>query len=121
MSNSVAGHECEIITKLTGTVREVRVTGHLDWASASSFGNRMRDEWVDDMLIVDLSRVSGVDSAGTGAVLAAAGRAGERGQQVVIVTVDPILVGLLSSLAPSVAIVSSKVEAWRLLCAPPRR
>ena len=121
MSNSVAGHECEFITKLTGTVREVRVTGHLDWASASSFGNRMRDEWVDDMLIVDLSRVSGVDSAGTGAVLAAAGRAGERGQQVVIVTVDPILVELLSSLAPSVAIVSSKVEAWRLLCAPPRR
>jgi anti-anti-sigma factor len=115
MSQAVAGHECHIVAELTGVVRIVRLTGHLDWATASSFCDRMRDEWIDEMVIVDLSRMSGVDSAGTGAMLAAAGRARHRGQRLVIVTVDPILVEVLSSLSPSIAIVSSPAEAWRRL------
>jgi anti-anti-sigma factor len=119
MSHTVAGHNCEIRTKVTGVVRVVRVTGRLDWATASSFRDGMRDEWIDEMLIVDLSRMSGIDSAGTGVVLAAAARAHHRGQQLVMVTVDPILVEVLSSLGPSVPIVSSPAEAWRLLCTAP--
>ena len=121
MSRTAAGNECQIVTKRMGAVREVGVTGRLDWASASSFRDRIRAEWVEEMLLVDLGHGCGVDSAGTGEVLAAVGWAGERGQQVVIVATDPILVELLSSLAPTVAIVSSKAEAWRLFCAPPRR
>ena len=72
------------------------------------------------MLIMDMSRMSGMDSAGTGVVLAATARACHRGQRLVIVTVDPILVEMLSSLGPSVPIVSSPAQAWRLLCAPPQ-
>jgi len=117
MSHTVAGHECEIVTKLAGVVRVVSVTGRLDWATASSFGDQMRDDWIDEMLIVDLSRTSGVDSAGTGVVLEAAARARDRRQQLVIVTVDPILVEVLSSLGPPIAVVCSPAEAWRLLCA----
>jgi anti-anti-sigma factor len=118
MSQTVAAHTCQIMTALKGTVRVVRVTGRLDWATASAFRDRMRDEWVDGRLIVDLSRMAGVDAAGTGVVVAAVARAQHRGQKLVMVTVDPVLAEVLWTLAPSVPIVSSQAQAWRLLLAP---
>ena len=118
MSQTIPGHECQIVTELKGAVRVVHLAGRLDWATAGTFRDRMRDDWRDDLLIVDLSRMTGVDSAGTGVVLAAAARARHRGQQLVIVTVDPVLVEVLSCLGPSVPVVSSPAQAWRLLCAP---
>ena len=56
------------------SVRVVHLSGRLDWVTAGAFRDCMRDDWRDDLLIVDLSRMSGVDSAGTGVVLAAAAR-----------------------------------------------
>jgi anti-anti-sigma factor len=117
MSQTATRHECRIDTKLTGVVRVVHVTGRLDWATASSFRDRMQNDWTDEMLIVDLSRMSGVDSAQTGVLLAAAARARQRGQHLVIATVDPILVEVLASLGPEVPIVNSPAQAWRLICA----
>ena len=75
MSPASAGHGCQIVTELTGVVRVVRVTGRLDSPTATSFRDRIRNDWTEEMLIVDLSRLSGLDSPGTGAVLAAAVRA----------------------------------------------
>jgi anti-anti-sigma factor len=116
MTQAVAAHECRMETKLKGAVRIVHVSGRLDWLTARMFRDRMRDDWTDALLIVDMSGVSGVDSAGTGVVLAAAGRARHRGQELVIVTVDPVLMELLSALGPSVAVAHSQAQAWRLLC-----
>jgi anti-anti-sigma factor len=110
-----------MVTELKGTVRVVHVSGRLDWATAGLFRDHMRDDWRDEMLIVDLSRMAAIDSAGTGVVLAAAARARHRGQHLVIVTLDPVLIEVLSSLGPSVPVVDSQAEAWRLLCAPPPR
>jgi anti-anti-sigma factor len=116
MTRTVAAHECRMQTELAGAVRIVRVSGRLDWVTARAFRDRMRDDWTDALLIVDLSRLSAVDSAGTGGVLAAAGRARHRGQELVIITVDPVLVEVLSSLSPSVPVAPSQAQAWRLLC-----
>ena len=118
MTQKVAGHDCQMVTDLKGAVRVVRVSGRLDWVAAGQFRDRMRDDWHDDMLIVDLSRMAAIDSGGTGVVLAAAARARHRGQQLVIVTMDPVLIEVLSSLGPAVPVVSSQAQAWRLLCAP---
>jgi anti-anti-sigma factor len=116
MTQDAAAHECHSEAELKGAVRIVHVSGRLDWVTAPAFRDRMRDEWTDGLVIVDLSSLSGVDSAGTGVVLAAAARARHRGQELVIVTVDPVLIGVLSSLGPSVAVVPSQAQAWRLLC-----
>jgi anti-anti-sigma factor len=116
MTQDAAAHECHMEAELKGAVRIVHVSGRLDWVAAPAFRDRMRDEWTDGLMIVDLSSLSGVDSAGTGVVLAAAARARHRGQELVIVTVDPVLIGVLSSLGPSVAVVPSQAQAWRLLC-----
>jgi anti-anti-sigma factor len=115
MNQTVAGHECQIVTEMKGAVRVVRVSGQLDWSSAGLFRDRMRDEWVDGMLILNLSRMSGIDSAGTGVVLGAIARARDRRQQLVTVTVDPVLIEVLSYLGPATPIVASQAEAWRLL------
>jgi anti-anti-sigma factor len=120
MTHTVARHECQMVTELKGTVRVVRVSGRLDWATAGRFRDRMRDEWRDDRLIVDLSHMAAIDSAGTGVVLAAAVRARHRGQHLVIVSLDPVLIEVLSSLGPSVPVVNSQAQAWRVLCAPTR-
>jgi anti-anti-sigma factor len=115
MSHTATGHECQIATEMKGAVRVVHVSGRLDWSGAGSFRDRMRYEWVDGLLILDLRRLSGIDAAGTGVVLAAVARARHRGQHLAIVAMDPILIEVLSSLGSSSPVVHSPAEAWRVL------
>jgi anti-anti-sigma factor len=118
MTQAMRAHECRMETEFKGAVRIVHVSGRLDGVAARTFRDRMRDDWTDGLLIIDLSRVAGMDAAGTGVVLAATGRARQRGQELVIVTVDAVLIEVLSALGPSVPVAHSQAQAWRLLCRP---
>jgi anti-anti-sigma factor len=73
----------------------------------------MRHEWTTGALVIDLSNTSGMDAAGTGVVLGGAVRAQRRGQQLIIVTRDPVLMELLSSsgLGETVAVAGSVAAA----------
>ena len=83
-------HECQIVCERVGPVCVVHVNGHLDWATAAQFRDCMRDEHCEPSVIVDLSRTLSVDSAGSGVLLATAEQAVSRGQQLVVVSVDPV-------------------------------
>jgi anti-anti-sigma factor len=122
MDEAVSGHECQMVVEHAGAVRIVGVRGRLDWATAGLFRDRMRDEWTQGAMIIDLGDASGIDSSGTGVLLAAAGRAQKRGQPLVIVSLDPVLVEVLSwpSLGLTVPIVGSRDAALHLLHEPSR-
>jgi anti-anti-sigma factor len=121
MIDAATGHESQIVIEHAGLVRVVRVRGRLDGATAGSFQDRMHDEWTDGPLIIDLSG-AGVDSSGTGVVLAAVARAQRRGQPLVLVSRHPILIEVLSSpsLGLSVPIAGSCAAALHLLHEPCR-
>jgi hypothetical protein len=82
----------------------------------------MRDEWTQGATIIDLCDASGMDASGTGVVLAAAAKAQKRGQPLVIVSREPVLVEVLSSpsLGLPVPIVGSRDAALHLLHEPSR-
>jgi anti-anti-sigma factor len=82
----------------------------------------MCNEWTQGPMIIDLGDATGMDSSGTGVVLAVAVRAQKRGQLLVIVSLDPIVVEVLSSpsLGLSVPIVGSREAALHLLHEPSR-
>jgi anti-anti-sigma factor len=88
-------HECQIVSEHFGPVRVVHVSGRFDWATAPQFCERVRDQYTDPAVILDLSLTTTIDSAGTGALLTAAAEAMRRGQQLVVVSVDPIEVEVL--------------------------
>jgi anti-anti-sigma factor len=123
MNDPVTKHQCQIDVEHAGPVRVVRVRGRLDWATAASFRDRLRDEWTSGPLVIDLGGASGMDSSGTGVVLAAVARAQRRGQPLVLVSLDPILKEVLSSpsLGLSVPIVGSCAAALHLLHEPDRQ
>lgn len=122
MDRAATGHECHIAVEQAGPVRVIRVRGRLDWATAGAFRDRLRDEWTQGPLIIDLGQASGMDSSGTGVVLAAAIRAQRRGQPLVIVSLDPVLIEVLSSpgLGLSSPIVGSPAAALHRLHEPCR-
>jgi anti-anti-sigma factor len=109
-----------IVVESAGAVRIIRVRGQLDWDTARSFRDRMRDEWTQGPLVIDLTYTSGMNSSGAGVVLAAAGRAQRRGQPLVIVSLDPALIEVLSSpsLGFTAPIVGSRAAALHLLHEP---
>jgi anti-anti-sigma factor len=122
MFQAASGHECQIVVEHAGTVRIVRVRGRLDWATAGSFRERMRHEWTQGATIIDLGGATGMDASGTGVVLAAAAKAQKRGQPLVIVSHDPVLIEVLSSpsLGLPIPIVGSRDAALHLLHEPSR-
>jgi anti-anti-sigma factor len=122
MYQAATEHKCQVVVEHAGAVRIIRVRGRLDWATAGSFRDRMCNEWTQGPMIIDLGDATGMDSSGTGVVLAVAVRAQKRGQLLVIVSLDPIVVEVLSSpsLGLSVPIVGSREAALHLLHEPSR-
>jgi anti-anti-sigma factor len=120
MNETLTGREGQILVEYVGAVRVVRVRGRLDSEAAGSFRDRLRHEWNQGPLVIDLSRASGMDASGTGVVLAAAARAQRRGQPLVIVSLDPVLIDVLSSpsLGLTAPIVGSRAAALHLLHEP---
>jgi anti-anti-sigma factor len=120
MNETLTGRECEIVVEYAGAVRIVRVGGRLGWETARSFRDRMRHEWTQGSLVIDLSHASGLDRSGAAVVLAAATRAQRRGQPLIIVSLDPGLIEVLSSpsLRLTAPIVGSLAAALRLLHEP---
>jgi anti-anti-sigma factor len=110
-------HECQIASEHVGPVCVVHVNGPLDWATAAQFHDRMCDEYTDSKVIVDLSHSARMDSAGTGVLLGAAAEAARRGQQLVVVSVDPVEVEVLRCLQLdlTVPIFGSRAEALNWL------
>jgi anti-anti-sigma factor len=116
-TRTLVEHECQIVVDHVGPACVVHVNGQLNWATAAQFRDRMRDVHSEPTVIVDLSRTLGMDSAGTGVLLATADQAISRGQQVVVVSVDPVEAQVLRYLdlhlvAP---VFGSLTEAWRWL------
>jgi anti-anti-sigma factor len=122
MYQAATQDKCQVVVEHAGAVQIIRVRGPLDWATAGSFRDRMRNEWTQGAMIIDLGDASGMDSSGTGVVLAAAVRAQKRGQPLVIVSLDPVVVEVLSSpsLGLSVPVVGSRDAALHLLHEPSR-
>jgi anti-anti-sigma regulatory factor len=120
MHETLTGAECQIVVEYAGAVRIVCVGGRLAWETSRSFRDRMRHEWTQGSLVIDLTHASASDSSGAGVVLAAAARAQRRGQPLIIVSLDPGLIAVLSS--PSVRltapIVGCRAAALRLLHEP---
>jgi hypothetical protein len=82
----------------------------------------MRHEWTQGSLVIDLSHASAWDLSGASVVLAAATRAQRRGQPLIIVSLDPGLIEVLSSpsLRLTAPIVGCRAAALRLLHEPCR-
>jgi anti-anti-sigma factor len=106
-------HECRIFSEHLGAIYVVHVQGHLDWATAAQFRECMRDSYLDATVIIDLSRTVRMDSAGTGVLVSAAAETASRGQQLVVVSADPVEVDVLRSLQLDlvVPIFASQAEA----------
>jgi anti-anti-sigma factor len=106
-------HQCRIVTDHRGSVRLVRVSGRLDWATAGQFRDLMRDDCTEPEVVIDLAQTDTADAAGTGVLVAAAVRAAQRGQRLVIVSNDAMLLEVMGYLELDAAlpIVSSQEEA----------
>ncbi len=110
-------HDCRLVSEYHGTVRVVRVFGCLDWTTACEFRDLMRDTCTDAMVIVDLGATTRMDSAGTGHLLTATARTKRRGQQLVMVVADPLMLEVLTGtgLDGVVPVVASVSEALLLV------
>jgi len=84
----------------------------VDWATAGEFEGFLCDNCVEPVVVVNLTGAR-FDAAGTGALLVATERAGERGQQIVVVATDPLQLAVLreTGLNIVVPIVDSEVAA----------
>ncbi|MGI8750846.1 MAG: STAS domain-containing protein [Acidimicrobiales bacterium] len=104
-------HDCRLVSEYHGSVRVVRVFGCLDWTTACEFRDLMRDECTEAKVVVDLGATTRMDSVGTGHLLTATARTKRRGQKLVMVVADPLLLEVLTttgldSVVPVVASVS---------------
>jgi anti-anti-sigma regulatory factor len=107
------GHICAVVGDSDGAVRQLRVTGRLDWATEDGF-LAVCNKCANSALIVDLSAAT-LDSAGTAALMSATARAAKWGQRVVFVLTDPVELEVLNSLGlgSAVPVVGSVPEALR--------
>ncbi len=104
-------HGCRMVTEERSGRRVLHVIGHLDWATRSRFTDSVGDLGPGDV-VIDLEEAT-LDSAGTGAVLWCVARATGRGQQIVVVTPDPLQyeVFVSTGLTGVVPVVRSTPEA----------
>ena len=107
-------HGCQIVSEHVGPISVVHVTGGFDWATAPQFCEQLRDQCTDPTVVIDLSHTTTIDSAGTGALLAAVVEAKRRGQRLVVVSVDPIEIEVLRDLDPNLVapVFGSLAEAF---------
>lgn len=70
---------CAIDSSPVGTGSAVEVTGILDWHSAPLLRSTLSSLPAGGRVLIDLSRVTRIDSAGTGELIAATVRARHRG------------------------------------------
>lgn len=77
MTTALSG-VCRIDTSTDGPNRAVEISGALDWHSAPELTSAVSSVPPGGRLLVDLSGVAAIDSAGTGALIAAHLRARRR-------------------------------------------
>jgi anti-anti-sigma factor len=113
-------HECGLVDELDGGIRVLHVTGRLDWASERKFLDYMCDDCADSSVIIDLSDAV-LDSAGTGALVATATRARQRGQRLALVVPDAVELEVLRRLGVDdlLPLVASESEAVAWFVARP--
>ncbi len=111
-----ADHACRFTSEQLGPVRTVKVVGYLDWATADEFGHVIDEDLMGSPVIIDLT-LAGLDSAGTGRLVAAALRSKEHSQPMVVVATDPAQLEVFHAvgLADIVAVVHSMDEALQEL------
>ncbi len=83
---------CRIETADDGPNRIVEVTGILNWRSASALRAAVSSAAPGGRLLIDLTDVEAIDSAGTGALIAAHLRATARGTPLAVLTGDAVAV-----------------------------
>ncbi len=81
---------CRIETADDGPNRIVEVTGILNWRSASALRAAVSPAPPGGRLLIDLTDVEAIDSAGTGALIAAHLRATGRGTPWAVLTGDAV-------------------------------
>ena len=105
-------HGCHFVSQGHDLVHVVRVVGSLDWTTQHEFGELVREQCSEPVLIVDLT-AGRLDAAGTGALVLAAELARDRHQQLVLVATDPLQLSVLISTGLNIVVpvVSSEEEA----------
>lgn len=81
------GHGCEVREVRRGEVCILRLTGRLDWMTASEFASFVCSECADPGVVIDLTDAE-VDAAGTGALLKTAADRRRHHRQLVVVVAD---------------------------------
>jgi anti-anti-sigma factor len=118
-AHTAPSHECQLVTEQLGPVRVVKVVGHLDWTTAGSFIRLVCDECRGPALVVDLLGTESIDSAGTAGLVVSTRTAKERGQRIVVVTTDPLVLDVFDSagLSAIVPVFASTADAMNWLTA----
>ncbi|HET6965313.1 MAG TPA: STAS domain-containing protein [Acidimicrobiales bacterium] len=81
---------CRIETATDGPNRIIEVTGTLNWRAAPALRAAVSAADPEGRLLIDLTDVAAIDSAGTGALIAAHLRAAGRGTALAVLTGDAV-------------------------------
>ncbi len=121
MTTTLGEHKCQIENDRQNGALVVRVTGALDWATASQLSHYLRRYGHEPAVVVDLSAITQSDSAGVGVLLVAAAEASEQVRQLAVVVSDPVLsevlyavgLGIVVPIAPTLneALDAMKLQA----------
>ncbi len=79
-----AGTACCIDTSRRGAWSSIEVVGTLNWRTTADLRSAVSRARDSKRLLIDLSEVDRMDSAGTGAVIAAARQAGQAGTDLAV-------------------------------------
>ncbi|MCR4442265.1 MAG: anti-sigma F factor antagonist [Peptococcaceae bacterium] len=98
----------------------VRVKGELDLVTAGEFRetvDKALDEMVAQNLIIDMGRVTFIDSSGLGVILGRYRKVKAKGGQVILIGLNPNIKRILemSGVQSFIPVCASEADAWRLL------
>lgn len=104
-------HECRVTVNTCHHAPVVRVIGRLDWATAGPIRDALHAQGREPAIVIDLSSMTSVDSAGVGVILTCLGRTLSRGGRVVVVATDSGTLEVLRAVqVPEVVPVVASIE-----------
>ena len=98
----------------------VKVTGELDLVTAHDFRemvDRAMDEIIGDNLIIDLAKVTFIDSSGLGVILGRFRKIKAKGGQMILVGLNANIKRILelSGILSFIPVCNSEADAWKLI------
>lgn len=111
-------HDCDIQLHRSSDGSVITVAGNLDWSSAAELLSEVSRTESEPRLVIDLSSVKRLDSAGTGALITTILHEGRARRQLAVVAIDEVAellgalgIGQVVPVVPTLAAAEASVRS----------